>query len=243
MDLWKQLQDWKTECEWVEMSHEFSPETPHWVGFPPMQVENFLNLKDSIFLTDQYTVVSQYGTHVDSPNHMVEGARALHEVGLHEMAMPLCVIDKAEAVAKNADYVLRLQDILDFEEQYGRIPESAFVVFRSDWSKRPPEDFDNLDAEGNRHFPGWSLEAVDFLCTKRGIGGLGHETSDTECPLTSGKTSYEVERAILAYDHIQVELLKNVDQCPPTGAIFFATFPRLKGGSGFSARCFAICPK
>lgn len=243
MDLWKQLQDWKKDCKWVEMSHELSPETPHWVGFPPMQVENFLNLDESIFLVDKFTVVSQYGTHVDAPNHMVKGARALHEIGLHEMVMPLCVIDKVDAVAEYADYVLSVDDIHEFEKAYGRIPESAFVVFRSDWSKRAPETFDNCDADGNRHFPGWSMEAIDFLCKERNIGGIGHETSDTECPLTSGNTNYEVEKAILEYDHIQLELLKNVDQCPPTGAIFFATFPRLKDGSGFSARCFAICPK
>lgn len=243
MDLWKLLNDLKKECSWVEMSHELSPETPHWEGFSEMKVEGTLNLDDSIFLVHNYSLVSQYGTHVDAPAHMVKGMRTLEDVGLHEMAMPLCVIDKVEAVRQNPDYVLDVNDIHEFEKQHGRIPDGAFVVFRSDWSKRDPKEFDNLDEGGNRRFPGWKLDAVEFMCNERNIGGIGHETSDTEAPITSGKTSYEVERYLLQQDRIQLELLINVDQCPPTGAIFFATFPRVKGGSGFTARCFAICPK
>lgn len=30
LNLWDDLKRWKSECEFVELSHEFSPETPHW---------------------------------------------------------------------------------------------------------------------------------------------------------------------------------------------------------------------
>ena len=43
-------------------------------------------------------------------------------------------------------------------------------------------------------------------------------------------------------DKIQIELLCNLDKVPPVGAVIFCTFPKLKGGTGFPARCFAICP-
>ena len=36
---------------------------------------------------------------------------------------------------------------------------------------------------------------------------------------------------------------KNLDRCPETGALIFCTFPRVKGGSGFSARPIALVPK
>ena len=42
------------------------------------------------------------------------------------------------------------QDILDFEAEHGQIVEGAFVAFRSDWSKRWPDQdaMRNLDENG-----------------------------------------------------------------------------------------------
>ncbi len=243
MKLWDMLAGWKKDCKWVDLTHELSPETPHWVGFPPMSAEAFLDLDKSLFRTHTYTLVGQYGTHVDMAPHMMHSGRSLEQVRLEEMVLPLCVVDKTEAVAQNPDYAMTVRDIEDWEKVHGTIPESAFVVFQSGWSKRPAGAFDNLDAGGSRHFPGWSLESLKFLVEKRNIGGIGHETSDTEAPVTSGKTNYEVEYYILAQDRFQIELLTNVEQCPPVGGIVFCTFPKVKDGTGFPARCFALCPK
>ena len=241
--LWEQLEEWKNICKWVDLTHEMSPETPHWVGFSPMGEQTFLDLDSAIFDVRTYTTVGQYGTHVDVGSHMVKGGRTLESLGPESMVLPLCVIDKTDAVARNADYTMTVADIEEWEKKHGMIPEGAFVIFQSGWSKRAPGDFDNLDAEGNRHFPGWELAALQLLIEKRGIAGVGHETSDTEAPVTSGKTNYAVEYYLLEQDKFQVELLVNVDQCPPVGALVFCTFPKLRGATGFPARCFALCPR
>lgn len=243
LTLWKQLGEWKKTCKWVDLTHEMSSETPHWVGFFPMKVETFLDLDTSIFRVHTYTVVGQYGTHVDVATHMVNEGRSLEQLGPEDMVLPLCVIDKTAAVAADPDYVMTRADIECWEKIYGAIPEGAFVVFQSGWSKRPRETMDNLDADGNRHFPGWRLDALRFLVEERNVAGIGHETSDTEAPVTSGATGYEAEKYILEKNRFQIELLTNVSQCPPVGAIIFCTFPKLKGGSGFPARCFALCPR
>ncbi len=243
VNLWGMLAAWKKDCRWVDLTHELSPQTPHWVGFEAMKVSTTLDLDKTIFRTHTYAMVGQYGTHVDVAPHMMNSGRSLEQIGVEEMVMPLCVIDKTGAVAQNPDYAIKAEDIETWEKTHGKIPEGAFVVFQSGWSKRAPETMDNLDAEGQRHFPGWDLGALKFLVEQRNIGGIGHETSDTEAPVTSGKTNYEVEYYILAQDRFQIELLTNVDQCPPVGAIVFCTFPKVKDGTGFPARCFALCPR
>ena len=43
LNLWDDLKRWKSECEFVELSHEFSPETPHWSGFPAMSYEKIFD--------------------------------------------------------------------------------------------------------------------------------------------------------------------------------------------------------
>lgn len=242
-DLWQLYTHWKQNYYWVDLTHTLSPTTPHWVGWPALETKEMMNLDESIFAAHAYTTVGQYGTHVDAPNHMIKNGRSLDQIQIEEMIYPLCVIDQSEEVAKNPDYILTVSDIKKWEKIHGQIPENAFVVFQSNWSKRAGNDMDNLDEDGNRHFPGWQLEAVKFLVEQRKIGGIGHETSDTDSPLTSGITNYEVEYYILSQNRIQAELLTNLDQCPPTGALIFCTFPKVQGGTGFPARCFALCKK
>lgn len=243
LDLWEKLAYAKENYNWIELSHELSPQTPHWIGWEPLEEKVMVEVPESLFSAKAYTTVGQYGTHVDAPCHMVENARSLESVGLDEMVLPLCVIDKSEESKENADYILTVKDILEWEKEYGRIPEKSFVAFRTDWSQRAPETMDNLDENGDRHFPGWDLEAVRFLTDERNITAIGHETSDTEAPVTSGKSNYAVEYLILEKNRIQIEMLKDLNKCTPVGGIIVCTFPKLKDGSGYPARCFAICPK
>mgnify|MGYP002248052376 CR=1 FL=1 len=88
------------------------------------------------FPCSKFTVVGQYGTHIDAPIHFVEGGRWLDEIDLKDLLLPLYVIDKSKEVAANPNFILSKQDILDFEAEHGKITEGAFVAFRSDWSKR-----------------------------------------------------------------------------------------------------------
>lgn len=243
LELWKLLDEIKEKYVWVDLTHDLSSKTPHWNGWEDLRETVKADLDSSLFDAHEYTTVGQYGTHVDAPCHMVKGGRTLDQIDVDEMVYPLCVIDKSDEVAKNVDYSLTKQDVLDFEKKYGRIPKGAMVFFKSDWSKREPSTMDNLDENGQRHFPGWSLDAVKFLVEEREIGSIGHETSDTEAPILSEKSDYEVEYYILAQDKIQIELVKGLDKLPAVGGLVFCTFPKVSGGSGFPARCFALIPQ
>lgn len=241
--LWDTFKQWQTSCEWIDLTHPMSEDTPHWVGWDALRVHPKVNLDTSIFNASEYTTIGQYGTHADAPNHMVKGGRSLDQIELTEMILPLCVLDMSAEARENPDLVLQPRHILDWEEKHGSIPEGSFVAFRTDWYQQMAGDMDNLDAEGNRHFPGWSLDALQLLVEERKISAIGHETSDTEAPITSGKTNYEVEYYILAQDKIQVEMLTNLDRCPPKGSIIFCIFQKVVDASGYPARCFALVEK
>ena len=60
------LKNWKKNCDFVELSHEFSPDTPHWSGFPAMNAEMIFDYPD-VFRVHIVQVATQYGTHVDAP--------------------------------------------------------------------------------------------------------------------------------------------------------------------------------
>ena len=252
--LWSELAKWKTDYTWVELSWEVSPQTPHWKGFDPLVVapkysfegtfRDFGENENNAFAAFLYTLPGQYGTHADFPGHFDPKGRLINSYDIKELVFPLVVIDKSAAVAENPDYVLSKQDILDFEAEHGTIPAGAFVAFRSDWSKRPLDKFEATDAEGNSHYPGWGNEALRFLVEERNIAAIGHETPDTDSAKQGSSEEGMVnENYILNQGRLNVELLKNLDQLPATGAIIFVTLPNIADGNGFTSRVFALRQK
>jgi kynurenine formamidase len=244
-NLWEELARLKTDYKWVDLSFEVSPDTPHWYGFDPLSVKPLYTFEntDGVFLAYQYTLSGQYGTHTDFPGHFDPKGRLIHEYDVKELAYPLVVIDKSKAVAADADYTLSKQDILDWEKQYGQIPAGSFVAFRSDWSKRTTAEYENKDAKGDSHYPGWDLEALKYLVEVRNVAVVGHETPDTDSAVTGNTVGFVGEDYVLDHGKLNVELLKNLDQVPAVGAIIFVTFPKIKDGTGFTSRVFAISPK
>jgi kynurenine formamidase len=236
--------------DFVDLTHAFDSDIPHWPGFPPSErVVLYSHEEDegtlgTGFFAEQFTHVGQWGTHVDAPIHFAPGGRTLDEIPVSEMFLPLVLIDVHTQVAANPDYTITLNDVHQWEMKYGSIPNGAFVVMRSDWSNRWPDQdaMRNLDEEGTAHYPGWSREVLEFLINQRRITAIGHETLDTDPGIATSQNDYSLETYLLSNDRYQIELLNNLDQLPEFGAVAVVAFPKPKAGSGFPARVFAIVP-
>lgn len=63
--------------------------------------------------------------------HFSKGKRSLEELELKEFILPLYVINKEKEVEENNDFVLSAKDILEFEEEHGKIEPKSFVAFAS----------------------------------------------------------------------------------------------------------------
>ena len=239
--------------EFVDLTHTFEPGIPHWPGFPDEEVELLFWYDDQPpgpgtlgtgFYAQYFSHVGQWGTHADPPAHFIRGLRTIDQIDPKEMVLPLVVIDVHKHVEQNPDYTISMDDVRKWEKKYGKIPKGAFVAMRTDWSKRWPDmaAMQNTDASGIAHYPGWSLEVLQYLYENRKITASGHEPTDTDPGIATSQGDYSLEAYILGTDHYQIELLTNLDQVPEAGALVVVTFPKPKDGSGFPARVFAILP-
>ncbi len=244
-EIWRVL----STREFVDLTHSFEPGIPHWPGFPDEKAETLFWYDPGVapgtgFYAQSFTHVGQWGTHVDPPAHFIKGGRTLDQIGVTEMIMPFVVLDVHDKVALDADYTLKMDDVRSWEAHHGLIPADAFVVMRTDWSRRWPDmgRMQNKDAAGVSHYPGWSLEVLKYLYEVRKIRASGHETTDTDSGVTASKDQFPLETYILQQNQYQIELLDNLDRVPEAGALAVVTFPKPKNGSGFPARVFAILP-
>lgn len=236
--------------EFVDLTHAFDPDIPHWPGFPGEKRETIYWYDKGVgsvghgFFAQVFCHVGQWGTHCDPPAHFVKGLRTIDQIDVKEMLLPLVVFDVHERVAADSDYILTLDDVKAWEKKHGPVPEGAFAALRTDWSKRWPDAaaMRNADENGTAHYPGWSLDALKYLYEERKITASGHETTDTDPGISTTKGDYSCEAYILGQDRYQIELLANLDKVPESGALVVAAFPKPFSGSGFPARVFAILP-
>jgi kynurenine formamidase len=238
--------------KFVDLTHSFGPQTPVWSGFgqakfspaaDPKTHDPYTIPKDG-FRTTYYEMVGQYGTHVDPPAHFAEHGITMDQIPLKEMILPLgsglapylplVVLDDTSYLAADPNHAFSVADLKAWEGKHGRIPKGAFVALRTDMYK----DWDaNPERFKRSPFPAWAFETIKFLYEQRRVTATGHESMDTD---TTDKM--DSETYILQHGHYQIEVMANLDQVPPTGALIVVSWPKVRDGLGFPARAFAILP-
>ncbi|MBO9534691.1 MAG: cyclase family protein [Solirubrobacteraceae bacterium] len=237
-------------CRWVDLTHSFEPGIPHFHLFPDEERTTLFDFDEGAgtlghgFLAHQYRHVGQWGTHMDPPAHFVREGRFQDEVPVDEMVLPLVVLDVRAEVEADVDFAVGAEFVEAFEQRHDRIPEGAFVALNTGWADHWPsgDAMQNRDEAGVAHYPGWGVDALELLVEGRGITAIGHDMTDTDPGMRVSAGEYPAEAYILGADRWQIELLANLDQVPPTGALVVASWPKPKAGSGFPARVFAIVP-
>lgn len=245
--LWEELKELK-KLRWIELSHPLNNDSPYWAGIPEGTVE----LSETVFdwgnemldcLIQTFKFPGQFGTHIDFPGHFVKGKALSEEYSVRDMVYPLCVIDVTDKVKEDVHYAVTVEDIKAYEEKYGEIPDGAFVALHTGWDKKWP-DMDAIsgtDENGGEHFPGWSMEALKYIYEERNAAANGHETLDTDASaLAEQAGDLACERYLLDKGKLQVEVMCNLDQVPPAGAIVIAAFLPIEGATGLPVRMWAI---
>jgi kynurenine formamidase len=231
-------------ARWVDLTHAFEPGIPHYVAFPDEERREVCSFERDGFSAHVYAHVGQWGTHVDPPSHFVQGGRALDELPVTDMLLELRVVDLREACAADPDRACSVADLEAHEAAHGRIPDGAFVALHTGWDARwpDPDAMAGRDADGVAHSPGWGVDAVEWLVRERAVTAIGHDVTDTDPGAVVSAGSAPAETAILAADRWQVELLANLGDVPPAGALVLVAWPKPRGGTGFPARVVALVP-
>src|SRR5947207_8690064 len=132
--------------KFVDLTHDFAPGIPRWSGFPDEQRKTIYWYKKQPgmisdgFFAEIFTHVGQWGTDVDPlPAHFHKGLRTVDQIELKEMILPLvCVCRRSSGVRNKPGLHAHAERVKKWETEHGNIPTDAFVVVRTDWSKRWP---------------------------------------------------------------------------------------------------------
>jgi kynurenine formamidase len=184
------------------------------------------------------------GTHFDAPSHWISGKDvpngSVDEIPAEAFVGPVVVIDCSKGAAENDDFELTPEVIANWESEYGRIPEDAWVLMRTDWSKRRGADYLNMRADGP-HSPGPTPDAIRFLIEERNIRGFGTETVGTDAGQGAHYVPpYPAHYFLHGAGKYGLQCLANLDQLPATGAVLIAAPLKIKNGTGSPLRVLAM---
>lgn len=190
------------------------------------------------------TMGEHTGTHFDAPIHWVTGKdlpdNATDTIPARRFVGPACVFDVSRESAANPDFLLTAEHIADWERAHGRIPAGAWVLLRTDWSKRSGAAFINADDTGP-HTPGFHQDASYFLAHERDVVGVGVETIGTDAGQAGTFTPPFPNHTIMhGAGKFGLASLCNLDRLPATGAIVIAAPLKLVNGSGSPLRVVAL---
>jgi len=185
------------------------------------------------------------GTHFDAPIHWVTGKdlpdNACDTIPARRLVGPACVIDASADAARDPDFLLTTDRIEAWESEHGRIPAGAWVLLRTDWSRRAdPETFLNVGEDGP-HTPGFEAAASRLLAHERDVLGVGVETVGTDAG-QAGRFDppFPNHHIMHGAGKFGLASLQGLDRLPPTGAIVIAAPLRIEGGSGSPCRVLAL---
>jgi len=222
-----------------DLTHVFSPRTPVFPAFKPIQIRPKFSIAKDGFFANEVTFDEHTGTHLDAPAHFVANAVTADKLPADKFLAPLAVISIADRAAKDADALLSVDDVLAWEKQHGRLPAGAFVAMHSGWDAKvaTADRFLNKDAKGTMHAPGFSEEVARFLVKERDIVGAGVDTLSLDAASAS---RFVAHLALLGAGKYGVELLANLGAVPPSGATIIVGGPKHEGATGGPARVYAV---
>ena len=239
----------------VDLTQTLSPDFPQIVLPPemgqawPFRTEEISRYDDRGpgYYWNNFSCSEHTGTHFDAPNHWISGRdlpnNSTDTIPVEHLIAPAAVIDCSVQSAADADFLLTVDFVKQWEQRNGQIAPRSWVLMRTDWSKRTdPVAYQNFDETG-QHTPGPDSDVVKFLIHERDVIGFGTETIGTDAGQAFHlRPPYPCHYYMHGAGRYGLQCLTNLDKLPPTGSLVIAPPLKIKQGSGSPLRVLAIVP-
>jgi kynurenine formamidase len=223
----------------VDLTHTMSPDFPTYFGVSGIEMEKKFDFRKDGFNLYWWRIIEHAGTHLDAPIHFSENGISAEKIPASALVAPLAVLDVAAKAAQNPDYLVARDDLAAWEKKHGRLPENCCVAMHSGWAQHvgDPAKFTGKDAAGVLHFPGFGVEAAEWLMKERKVVGLAVDTLSLD---HGPSKDFKVHYAWLPSGRWGLENVASLDKVPASGATLVVGLAKVQGATGGPARLIAL---
>ena len=196
-------------------------------------------------------------THLDAPSHFGFGRQDIDQIPPQRLVGPGAIIDVRSKVAQEvndngkSNYAVTVDDLKEYEGKYGKIPWGAIVIMNSGWGKRYPNaelmygSNETGITDGNVYtfnYPGFSLDASEFLLKQRHVSIIGVDTPSIDPGQNTDPSRFWwASQAFLQPNEMPIlSFVGNLGNVPDNGFTIVVSPIKFKGGSAAPARVFAL---
>lgn len=234
---------------WIDLTHNFDEDAIFWPTEESFTIDTvFVGKTENGYHYEafQFCLAEHGGTHLDAPVHFAEGKWSVDQIPVDRSIGEAVVIDVSAKALPNPDYQINVDDIMEWEAEYGQIPEGALVLFKTGYAQYWPDREKYMgtaergpEAVAKLHFPGIHPDLAAWIPKNRNIKAVGLDTPSIDY---GQSTLFESHRYLYEHNIIGFENLNNLDLLPPKGAFVIALPMKIKGGSGGPLRAVALIP-
>ena len=181
------------------------------------------------------------GTHIDAPSHFGKGSWRVQQIPIEHLIGPGVIINVQKKAEADPDYRVSIDDVIEYETKYGRIPDGAIVIMNSGWYHKYPDKTKIFNTEHHTdiskfHFPGFHEDTVQWLIDKRFIHAVGSDSPSFDY----GQAKiFPVHQIISKNNVIGIENVAHLDRIPESGSTVFLPVIKIDDGSGGPTRVLA----
>jgi kynurenine formamidase len=231
----------------VDLTYAFDSQSIYWPTAETFKLEtDFEGTTDKgyYYSAYRYSAAEHGGTHLDAPVHFAKGHNTVDQIPLDQLIGAGLVVDVTAQCATNADYLVSIADLQNWEKRNGRIPVGAIVLLRTGFGNFYPDKIKYLGTDergaaavAKLHFPGLDPQAARWLTESRSIKAVGLDTASID---RGQSTLFESHRTLFEKNIPAFENVANLDQLPVKGFTVVALPMKIKGGSGGPLRIIAM---
>lgn len=221
----------------LDMTHALTQDFPTFGGQQQLEFETLFTLENGGYNMYRWLLVEHTGTHMDAPFHFSDGPSA-DQIPIEQLIGPLVNVDIRAKAEQDPDAQLTVDDLMAWESAHGPIPPGAIVAMNSGWDAFVTGDkFRNADPSGAMHFPGFHIEAIEFLLGERSANGILVDTLSLDYGISA---DFAVHYRWLGAGKWGMEGAANLGELPAAGATVMAAHPKIAGATGGPSRLFAL---
>jgi kynurenine formamidase len=223
----------------ADLTHRLVRTFPSFFGPQAVFDEVINDFATSGFFSKRWTLEEHIGTHIDTPGHFDQGNTLVDQIGSDNLVAPVVVVDITAKAADDPNAMVTPEDLVAYERRHGRIPDRALICMNSGWSVKvdDPDAFRGGTGFPDLNFPGFSVDATDWLVAKRNPVGIGLDTMSLD---PGNSTDFGVHVEFLASGRYGIESMAHLDRIPPRGALAFVGPVPWEDGSGSPCRVVAV---
>lgn len=231
----------------VDLTYSFDEHTIYWPNNAPFHWEpsSWGHTHQGYWYASGVFSASEHGgTHIDAPIHFAESGWSVDQIPVSHLTATAIVLDIRSHARSNPDYMLQVDDIAEWEKQYGSIPQHSMVFLLTGWGQYWPDPARYLGSStpqdsATLHFPGFSGESVSFLVNERSIYGIGIDTASID---PGQSRTFPAHQVLGKANRFAIENVAHLERLPPHGALVTALPMKIKGGTGGPVRVIGWVP-